>query len=1053
MKKILFVLSLFLVLTGSVTAQLKIDGHVKNIDGDPLPGVNVTIKGTKTGVVTNLDGYYQISNVPADGILVFSFLGMLTEEIPVGEKTSIDLTMVDDIQNLDEVVVVGYGAVKRANLTGAVVDIKADELEDIPVGNLASALDGKLAGVKISSSTGKPGETPILSIRTESSFGRVTEDVLYVIDGVISNATEFNLLDASEVESISVLKDAAAAVYGARAAGGVVLVKTKRGSVGASKIQYSGSFGIAKATKIPEMLDGPTLARMYNEVLNIDTLYSARPPSEFNYYTEDEIDHFNNVSYNWLDELLKPATTQKHTLNLSGGNERVKYFAGGSYYNETGMFDYLNYSRYNIRTNIESKITKNLTATLGINYSYSEKISPNYSGESQGGVLRETYKQALTAAPWIPLTVDGLPVGNNLATNPVALLESGSYKNSTKSNNGIRLALQYDIPVIKGLTYNFQFSHGENHDKGKEFAQDYIQYMFNTTGEHSHIIITDEPYNKIEVVGNEEGLYNSSSYSKNYQLNTSLNYSKELGLHNIAGLLVYEQSESKSNSVTSKKEAAAIIPGYDQNWAFNNANWESSSSADESGRLGLIGRLNYGYARKYLFEGTFRYEASQKFHPDNRWGFFPAISGAWVISEESFFRNNIRFLNFMKLRGSAGIVGNDNLRSSFFWTPTFEAKDIYGPIFGNSITSGIEGKNGLYYAPSIHWQTTRSYDVGLDSRLMNNQINFAIDYYYRHTYDVFNQRNNIPTTVGLNIEKPPEENYGEADARGIEIELGYNKSINKIKFNIDGNFSWDKKREVKLFQNPAVEGSWRDDRRNDPSNQPGYVALGIMRTQEQLNDWMERYPDYTINGRPLELGMIYYKDVCGEEYTDSTTGKIAYLPPDGKITGDDIRIIAKYTSPPFHYGISLGISYKGFSISGTFTGIFGHKVFISKDEQVTPDPDKKELNNVFGFWADYWTPENPDAKYPRPYAYGLEEQNTTFWMRNGHTLRLKNLNVSYTMPKEISTKIRIPELRLYFTSQNLWTIINPFDHKDPGISRGYDYPLMRTYNLGINITI
>lgn len=1051
MKKILLTLSFTILLAGLSFAQLVVEGYVKDTDGEYLPGVSVSIKGTSEGTITNLEGYYKLSDIPTDGILLYSFMGMLTEEIEVGDKTNIDVTLVQDVQSLEEVVVVGYGTVKRANLTGAVVDIKATELEDIPVGNLASTLDGKLAGVKISSSTGKPGEDAVLSIRTESSFGRATEEVLYVIDGVITTASEFNLLDATEVESISILKDAAAAVYGARAAGGVVVVKTKRGKVGKPQVKYSASLGIAQATKFPEMMDGPSLARMYNDALDLYASYGNRP-SPYDYFADDEIEYFETVDYNWLDEILKIATTEKHTVNVSGGNEKIKYFVGGSYYNENGMMDMLSYKRYSLRSNVDAQITENLSASLGINYSYRDKLEPNFAGESQSGVLRETYKQALTAAPWIPVTIDGLPVNNYITSNPRSLLESGSYKNGYGNNNGVRASLQYNIPWLKGLVWNFQFSRSERMGKGKEYAQDFEAYNFPLAGTHNHIIVDTAGPVSSSTYDNEEGMRESSSHGNNYQLNTSLNYSKQIGKHDISALLVYEQSESESNSNWTRIRSQASLPGYDYMWAFGETGWENGSSASESGNLGFIGRLNYGYSEKYLLETTFRYEASQKFHPDNRWGFFPAISAGWVLSEENFFSNAIGFFSFMKLRGSAGIVGNDNI-TAFTWTPTFTA-DATGPIFGEYLTSAVEARNGLTFIPSIHWQTTRSYNVGIDSRFLNNQMSLNIDYYYRHTYDVFNRRSNIPSTVGLSSgQRPPEENYGEADARGVEFELGYDGKIGDFGYNIDGIFSWDKKREVKLFQNPAVEGSWKDDRTNDPSNQPGYIALGIMRTQEQLDDWMELYPNYTISGQPLELGMIYYKDIKGPQYIDSTSGKIAYLPPDGTITGADESIIAKYTSPPFHYGFSLGLSYKGLSVNATFTGIFGHKVFISKDEQVTPDPSSSEINNVFGFWEDYWTPENPDAAYPRAWAYGLDEQNTTFWMRDGHTLRLKNLNISYSMPKKLTKRIGIPEMRFYFSSRNLWTLINPFDHKDPGISRGYDYPLMRTYNFGINITI
>jgi TonB-linked SusC/RagA family outer membrane protein len=1051
LKRKFFAIALILLIAGPAFAQVAIEGHILDIEGEPLPGVSVKIKGTTTGTVTDLKGYYKLSNVPTDATLEYSFLGMLTEEIEVGDKTNIDVTMVDDIKSLEEVVVVGYGSVRRANLTGAVVDIKAAELEDIPVGDLSSALDGKLAGVKISSSTGKPGESSVLRIRTESSFGRATEDVLYVIDGVITTDAEvFNLLDASEVESISVLKDAAAAVYGARAAGGVVVVKTKRGSEGKPRINYSGSYGIAQATKFPEMLSSVELAEMYNDIYGILLNSYGIVTDEDQYYSQEELDYFSsNPDNNWIDELLKVATTEKHTVNISGGSDRIKYFSGGSFYNEDGMIDLLDYSRYSMRVNVEANVTKNLTANLGLNYSYKKSMEPNFAGESQSGVLRDTYKQALTAAPWLPIAVDGKPVGNYISSNPLALINSGSYKRSNGNSAGFRAEIQYKIPFLEGLNFNCQFSRSESNDNGKEYAQNYMLYNFSENG---HIIDLDsEP--TVREYSNNEGIYQSSSYSKNYQLNTSLLYNKKFGSHDISSLLVYEQSESESNSFNTRIEENTILDGYDYMWAFAEDEyvWKSGSSANESGNLGIIGRINYGYDQKYLLETTFRYEASQKFHPDYRWGFFPAVSAGYVISEEDYFKRNISFINFLKARASAGIVGNDNV-AAFLWTPTFTA-DGSGPILGGATTSAVVAKNGLIYVPSIHWQETHSYNTGLDMRLLNNHINFSADFYYRHTFNIFNRRSNLPAIVGLSSSvKPPDENYGEADARGIEIETGYENKIGDVSFNIDVIFSWDKKKEVKLFQNPAVEGSWRDDRLNDPSNQPGWIALGIMRTQDQLNDWMAKYPDYTINGMPLELGMIYYEDIRGEEYTDDD-GKIAYLPPDGKIDGSDKTIIAQYTSPPFHYGFTLGASWKGIKVNATFSGIFGHKEFISKDEQTLPDPFSQDITNVFGFWSDYWTPTNTDAAYPRPFYYGYHDQMTTFWMRDGHTLRLKNLNVSYSVPQSVAQKLKITSMRLYFSSQNLWTIISPFDHKDPAVSRGYDYPLMRTYNFGINITI
>lgn len=1062
LKRRVMTFAVIIFMAASAFAQATIEGRIVDIEGESLPGVSVKIKGTTTGTVTDLDGYYKLSNVPTDATLEFSFLGMLTEEIEVGDKTTIDVTMVDDIKSLEEVVVVGYGSVKRANLTGAVVDIKAEELEDIPVANLSAALDGKLAGVKISSSTGVPGATTTLKIRTESSFGRVTEDVIYVIDDIIydgenNGADIFNALDASEIESISVLKDASAAVYGTRAAGGAVIVKTKRGKTGKPQLTYSGSLGLASATKFPEMMNAYDLANMYNNILDIYDTEVDRA-NRYDYYTDDELAYFDSLGgYNWIDELIQTATVEKHVLNVNGGTENFKYFVGGSIYNEIGMIPNLDFSKYSFRTSIDANITTNLKTTIGLNYQYNNGQRPNINLKGATDLLGGIYKNALTAPPWIPLTIDGLPVNNDVSINPQALFESGSYKKYYGGLTSMNIALEYEAPFIRGLKGKVQFNRTESNDRGKEYSQNFVQYEFPASGTNRHIILensTAEDATQV-IYSNNESIRENSDYNKSYQFNATINYGKTIGVHDIAVLLVYEQSERSDNTFNTNKEAAATIPGYDYLWAYGADDYTSASSYHESANLGYVGRINYSYADKYLFESTFRYEASQKFHPDYRWGFFPAASAGWIISEENFFKNNIRFLNFIKLRGSAGLVGNDKIET-FTWKPTFLATDNT-VIFGNSNVTTVDARNNLVYIPNVRWQESQSYNIGLDTRFWDNKMKFSIEYYYRYTYNIFNRRENVPTTMGITggdgTGRVPEENYGAMYAKGIEIEFGYDGNVgNDFKYNIDGNFSWDKHRKLKVIQNPAAVGTWADQLLNDPSNQPGYIALGIMRTQDQLNDWMAKYPDYTINGQPLALGMIYYEDVRGDSYIDTITGQKKWLEPDGKITEDDVTIIAKYTSPPFHYAFSLGCSWKGVRVTATFKGVFGHKVFISKDEQYTPEPNK-DISNVFGFWSDYWTPDNPDAAFPRPYRYGLPKQNTTFWMRDGHTLRVSDLNVSYTLPKPFAERLKLSQLKVYCSTKNLFTIINPFDHKDPAISRGYEYPLMRLYNLGVRITL
>ncbi|MBN1186992.1 MAG: SusC/RagA family TonB-linked outer membrane protein, partial [Bacteroidales bacterium] len=955
----------------------------------------------------------------------------------------------------DEVVVIGYGSVKRANLTGAVTDIKADEIEDVTVGNLSSALEGRLVGVKVGQSTGIPGAETTFRIRTVSSYSRAREDPLFVIDGVIRDKKAFDLLDPSEVKSISILKDAAAAVYGIRAVGGVVLVETKHGIQGKTKVNYSGTFGIAKATQFPEMLNARELATMWNDILDLWKM-DGNKPSRYDYYSEDEMEHFDTNSYNWIDELWKNAYQAKHTFNVSGGTEKVNYFTGASYHNITGSLDNLYYQKYSLRTSLDAKITDDLTASLGINYYQSSKKQPYFSGESQEDVLRETYKQALTALPWVPPTIDGYPVDNWISSNPYALLESGSYKSANSKDINIQGSLEYKIPFIKGLKIRLQYSLTEGFGRGKQYAQNYEQFLFKTTGSHRHIIIDTLPPEKSRFYDNTEGLQESTDMDKEYQLNTSINYNRTIGKHDIAALLVYEQSESESEGYWTRVEGGADVRGYEYLWAYRKSNLENGSSAKQKGNLGYIGRINYSYAQKYLVEATFRYEASPKWHPDYRWGFFPSVSTGWVVSEEQFFKNNISFISFLKFRGSAGLVGNDNV-DPFMWKLQYKGDEV-GAVFGQTQTNGIKAKHEGVSVPKVTWQKTRSYNIGMDIRFFEEHIILGMDYYYRFTYDILNKRQStIPTTFGI-TGNFPEENYGEMYAKGFELELGYNGKIgNDLRYYAKGNFSWDKARPLKLFQNPTVVGSWKDELKNDDSNQPGYICLGVINTQEELDAILAEHPNYRIEQgeRYLEpqLGMLYYKDVRGNHYIDSATNKLAYTPPNDTINGDDMTIIAEYTNPPYYYGFSLGASYKGLKVDLTFSGAFGHKVFISKDEQALPDPEEGIASNVFGFWSDYWTPENPDAGYPRPYNYGLAEQNSTFWMRDGHTLRLTTINISYRLPANLTVKWKIPELRLFFTAGNIWTIINPFDHKDPSVSRAYDYPMMRTYNFGINFTL
>ena len=1032
------------VLCGSgANAQVKtkISGQVVDMEsGESLPGVTILVKGTREGTVSDIEGNYSLAAGKAD-VLSFSFVGYSTLEAEVGDKIRLDVALEMDQQQLDEVVVVGYGEQKKANLTGAISTVDPKQIEDIPVGNLGLSLIGKLAGVQVNrNGTGIPGTGTPLVIRDESASG-TERQVLYVIDGFIyakeqdgtgpSGHEIFNRLDPSEIESITVLKDAAAAVYGARGAGGVVLVKTKRGSSGKPKINYSGSVGVGQATQIPKMLSAYDHGVMINE---INDILGAR---QTQYISQSTLEAFKARDFDWVDGMYQNGVTNRHAFNVSGGNDVVRYFVGSSYYTETGNFDNLWYKKYGIRSNLETDITKDLKFSLNMNYSQGKNKKPYYAEDSQPGVLRDWYGRLLTAPRWIPPTVDGYPVAINGSWNPYALMQSNNFSSGGSDNTNISGRLDYSLPYIKGLKFNVQYSYNLNTDFGNRFAQDYEVYNLKVESNTDLPSLEIDENSPATTIGNRESITESTSKGRNYQMNAGMNYNKTLGAHNVSAMLVYEQTEGASRGFDVIKYGSEVA-GVNQLWAFSNTGALINGSAVESGRYGVIGRLNYDYMGKYLIESTFRYEASQKFHPDYAKGFFPAVAIGWALSEERFIKDNVNFINFLKLRASAGRVGNDNVRP-FEWKPSYEGNQT-GPVFGTgdgTQSNAIIARNQGLSVPTRTWSKTNSYNLGMDITTLNHRLSLTTEYYYTYIFDGFVSRSNVPYVVGA--EKLPNENYKISFSQGAEFQLGYKDKIGKdFQYSTNAVFSWRHSRPLRLYQNPAVIGTWVDELLNDDSNQPGYIALGVIRTDEDLEKVKAMYPD--INGQPIEKGMIYYKDVGGPDYSRE---------PDGILDGNDRAIIAKYTTPPYSYGLSFGVSYKSIRLSGTFDGAFGHKVFIQKDETVSPTKN----TNVFAWWGDYWSEENPDASLPRPANYGLDGQTSTFWMRDGHTLRLNNLSLSYSVPAELSEKFKIPKVRVYSTVTNVWTVISPFDYKDPAVSRAYDYPLVRTINFGLSVSL
>ena len=962
-----------------------------------------------------------------------------------------------------DVVVIGYGSVKRANLAGAVTDISAQELEDIPVVNLSSALEGRLSGVRISVPSGKPGAATQFQIR-ESASRQVEEGPLYVIDGIFRDKDAFDILDPSEVESISILKDASAAVYGASAAGGVVLVTTKKGKSGKIKVNYTGSYGITQAINTTDMLSAYDQAVMVNDglVYKYPTLYENNALDKASeYFTEDELIYFRdslpNGGYDWLDGLWRNAMITRHSLNLNGGNDKTSYFVGGSYIQETGNIESLYIKKYNLRSNVETQITKNLTLSVELSANFKNNKTPVNPQDKEGDIMETTFKALLQNPKFIPPEVKGYPVKQNdlIANNPYGILDYNNYKKGDLNSFTTTGSLNYKIPFIKGLTAKIQVSQTQVNEYSKTYKVQPKSYLFVTSGSNNHIIKSDADF-ALDTAGNlqpqiftgEESFQESIERSSRYQTNLSLSYNATFGKHEINALIVNEFSESAGNKVGWTRTGNQLVEGYDNEWAFPINDEALSTNRDEKGDIGYIGRLNYNYASKYIGEFAFRYQASSNFSKRFRWGFFPSVLIGWVVSEEKFFEPVLPVMSFLKFRASAGILGNDNI-GDYQYLLAFKTDPSNTFLFGDQQQSIMNAQYGGLVNEQIKWQTSYNYNGGVDMRFLENRIGFSFDAFYELTTNMLEEMKNLlPTTTG--VDSKTKFNYGKAEAYGYEIELTYNQKFPyDINFEIGGNFSWSEKKWLKVAQSLAAEGRWDDYTKNDPSNQPGAFCTGMIRDDEEISTILMDNPNYMIGEEFIEKGMLNYKDLGSKEYKDGPNGEYSFD------LDADRRVIAQKTTPPYIYGANLQLSWKGLKVSATFSGKFGHKAFFDKEAIKVATPKA----NVPTFWIDHWTPDNPDAAYPRANLYGLyddqknEGQLSTFWMRNGHTLRMTDLSLSYGLPSAWSNYLGISSLRVFFNTKNLWTIINPFDYKDASLSNYNGYPITRTYNFGVNLSL
>lgn len=1001
--------------TPSLLPAHDVSGRVTSLDdGMPLPGVNVVVKGTMVGTATDTEGRYSLSAPNPTDTLVFSFVGYQTLEVAIEGRSTIDVEMSADVAGLEELIVVGYGARRKETLTGSVSAVTGDILEKAPVINTSNTLAGKLPGIVSVTSSGEPGYDGS-TIRIRGNHTLNNNNPLVVIDGVPNRAGGLERLSPEDIESISVLKDATAAIYGAQAANGVILVTTKRGRSTKPEVVIDFNQGFNQPTRIPEMADAATYLTMLNEI----EIYRGREPI----YSEEEIQKYRNGAdpwfypdTDWFSEALKPVSLQSRGhVRLTGGTNNLRYFLSLGGLTEDGYYrnSATRYNQYNFRSNIDGQISENITVRFDVTGRLEDRNFPTQSAYN-------TFRMLMRSKPNLPAHwPNGMPGPDiEYGQNPVVTgTDVTGYNNDERYYLQSNLALEVKLPWVKGLSVRGNASYDKQFRAQKRWEKPWTLYTwdYKTYDEE-----TGEP---LLVPGqrgySEPRLYRRHEDGKNILLNLITEYRADLGLHSVGVLLGIERQKF-DNTFFDAYRRFFISEQVDELFAGGEDERDNNGSTGHGARQNYFTRLNYNYQGKYLFEFVGRYDGSYIFPENKRYGFFPAISAGWRISQEPFFRNNVGLFQNLKLRASWGQTGNDRI-DEWQYLSTFG--------FGSGYVIGPNNeKKSLYQTrtpnPDVTWEVANQFDIGLEGDLLDGQISFEFDYFDYLRSDILHFRNaSVPEFTGLTL---PRENIGEVASWGYDGSVTWRQMLrNDVSYEITFAGGYAKNR-IQFWDETPGAPEWQRSTGHPMSTGLYYKAIGVFETEEDV----EAYPHWN-GARP---GDIIFEDLDG----------------DGEITADDRIRIDKNDTPTFTGGITLGARIKQFDLNVFFQGATGAVQYIYTESG--------DLGNYFADFArNRWTPENPNSEHPRTFN-GNEEywraQNNTYFLRDTDYIRLKTVQLGYTLPESLSNRIGLNNLRLYVSGFNLFTwdklkLMDP-EARDDG---GAYYLQKRVFNAGVSLTL
>ncbi|MGA1976217.1 MAG: TonB-dependent receptor [Bacteroidales bacterium] len=1003
--------------------QIKVTGRITDAGtGQPMPGVSIQIKGTAVGALSDVDGKYSIAVTDQNATLAFSFIGYVIQDIPLNGRLVLDVALESEVQKLQEVVVVGYGTVKKASLTGSISAVSGDELKMAPTTNLTNSLIGVVPGITARQTSGEPGndETTIF-IRGANTLGNTAP--LIVVDGIPHRSLD--RIDPADIESLTILKDASAAIYGTQAANGVILITTKRGSIGKPTITVNLNAGYNQPDVIPKMADAATYATCLNEVayyaapsLGRNQVYSAADIALF----ANGKDPWGHPNTNWFKAVFKPWSAQNYeNVSINGGTENMKYFMsfGSKYQDAYYKNSATDFTQYDFRSNIDGKISKNITLSFDIAGRQEDR---NYPTVSEGNIFRMLMRGKPTMQAWWPNGDPGpdIEYGYNSAvtvTNATGFNDARTYY--MESN----LRLVITIPGVKGLSVVANGSYDKIFNYQKEFDTPWTLYSWDG--------VTKDAQGIPVLVPNQRG-FSAPQLTENWQdgvrktYNALVQYENTINDNNHIKLMVGTEAQYGLNNYGTefrKNFVSSIIPELFAGAA--DASMTCTGWADQNAHLSYFSRINYDYSQKYLAEVVMREDGSYMFKPGNQFGFFPGISLGWRISNEDFWKNNISFINDFKLRASWGRTGYDQIyyngslqEYQYMSTYSFNNENY---VFGQSNNAKMLYENAVPN-PGVTWEVANQENVGFDAGLLKKKLTLSADFFYNLRSRILWQATAVtPSTTGMTL---PPENIGKVANQGFEVQASYHGTAGAFGYNLSANASYAHNKIVFNYDVPGIP-SYQKSEGNPMNAQLAYQVIGVFKDAAAV----AAYPHWA----GAQPGDLIFKDVNH----------------DGVINELDMVMDKKTALPTFIGGLSAGFTWKQFDLTMLFQGASGAIAYLN--------PESGDIGNYYESWVkNRWTPENTNASWPRCFNRSNEYWSpgyarNTFWEFSTDYIRLKTLEFGYNLPSSIDKKLNIEKFRVYVSGQNLLTLAR-IGEIDPEEDQGTSYPLQRVVNIGVTLT-